>query len=38
MHLYSHKGIPNFNKLAETKPVEKAREITRTFWNQVSQY
>ena len=25
MHLYFHKGIPNFNKLAETKPIKKKK-------------
>ena len=38
IYLYFHKGIPNFNKLAETKLIKKNREIIRTFWNQVSQY
>lgn len=40
MYLYFHKGVPNFNKLAETKhkKKKKTREIIRTFWNQVSQY
>lgn len=38
IYLYFHKGIPNFNKLGETKLIKKNREIIRTFWNQVSQY